>query len=997
MPRNNLLFQILFLLLCLLSTLDTRRRGGQGGRAFEDSKAEERHFDYKSAPGEAIPDENEEEAPKIILGTKNGESTTVETTTVEATTTMEQKEEGEATTASTEDLIKKLLEGVFDLENLTKIVEEEHAEALDEATNRTVLWIDTSYKAMDYNLSIDEIEECHTWQKYWNLSAEAKEAKALNMSGSLNETEETDDSEKELKEVEELLKQTELVNSKSRLKTLGLSPELLVAYKAVGFVYREICGNHGRTLWYRTREDASLIGVDSFSPICEPFKEQLNPDESTLSQLALKLNMLIQNVTDGFQAPLKRGGANGTDIFEAGNSTMQAVTVVDSTDTVVLMPSSEAPVHHIHHHHHHHHHHEPTTVTQETTVSTTVPSTVPPTIPPTETTVTQDYFDYENREVSSGTPPNEDDDVTTTVSPTTSEIEVYDDDVWDYRDMEKRFKVRHQVVFDGNEIGEDDVDSDSFHMASGRKRRRHVILKTKVRRKRRRKREVSEEEEEKKSGETTVTLHQDSGEDEDDWLNVRQIIKTTDGETTIAIIEERSHLLDGNSTDLRAWIEIDASDLINPTLLISSPEAVSALGLEVDATAFQRFENVGLYLPGICSEYVPKAIDEFNSSSFEGIEIEGPIGVNISALELAGVNLTSLADKLRNDTEVDEILSRTNGSTKNLGGSFILPVLNKNQYDPFSAPIVFQGSAVVVRFGIYIESMSNFQTSTMDYDMDIYLMMSWRDARLVNPYDKPILVKEEDILEKIWRPDPFFANAKEAEFHEVTFLNFLMRIFPDGLVLYETRVKIKPSCNLILCKYPHDKQTCDLLIKSFAYPVETVRFEWFTRRKDAIDKNPDVKLPELYIDRYETTTCANERKSGAFSCLRAVFRLKRDVGFHIAQTYIPTSLALMFSWAIDLWFGFITGFVFFTLLQTLFVIGFDKRANQLKKWAGRKTADITEEIREALLQKATRYHKTGRYLDNFCRVFYPLSFILFLLMYYFVFTEGRQDDCMNRR
>lgn len=70
--------------------------------------------------------------------------------------------------------------------------------------------------------------------------------------------------------------------------------------------------------------------------------------------------------------------------------------------------------------------------------------------------------------------------------------------------------------------------------------------------------------------------------------------------------------------------------------------------------------------------------------------------------------------------------------------------------------------------------------------MDIYLILAWRDARLVNPYDKPILVKEEEILEKIWRPDPFF-DAKEAEFHEVTFLNFLMRIYNDGLVLYETR------------------------------------------------------------------------------------------------------------------------------------------------------------------------------------------------------------------
>lgn len=156
-----------------------------------------------------------------------------------------------------------------------------------------------------------------------------------------------------------------------------------------------------------------------------------------------------------------------------------------------------------------------------------------------------------------------------------------------------------------------------------------------------------------------------------------------------------------------------------------------------------------------------------------------------------------------------------------------------------------------------------------------------------------------------------------------------------------------------------------------AYPIETVRFEWFTDKVNAIDKNPDVKLPELYIDKYEPTVCNKSRKSGEFSCLRALFRLKRDVGFHVAQTYIPTSLALMFSWvgvwlpeefmegrigvaitvlltlstesagarehlpsvsymkAIDLWFGYITGFVFFTLLQTLFVIGFDKRANQL--------------------------------------------------------------------
>jgi hypothetical protein len=51
-----------------------------------------------------------------------------------------------------------------------------------------------------------------------------------------------------------------------------------------------------------------------------------------------------------------------------------------------------------------------------------------------------------------------------------------------------------------------------------------------------------------------------------------------------------------------------------------------------------------------------------------GVEIEGPIGVNISALESAGVNLTELAEKLRNDTEVDEILGRTKDTARHENG-----------------------------------------------------------------------------------------------------------------------------------------------------------------------------------------------------------------------------------------------------------------------------------------------------------------------------------------
>ncbi|KAK0394170.1 hypothetical protein QR680_000601 [Steinernema hermaphroditum] len=751
---------------------------------------------------------------------------------------------------------------------------EEETTLPDISKNLTALWIDATYKAEDFGLNVSKMAECRPWIEYFSNNTELP-ITMLNYSKS--------DLTNELGLVE-----YEVIEDDDRLEELGLEAELLEEYAAVGILYKEICGNHPRELWFTTTENARELGIDENSPICGPFKIELNPNAETLGELASKLIEMIK---------------------QERNKT----TIDGAEESITEQPAT-----------------------------------------------------------------------TTAVAPN------------------ERNASLIQVLGDGVYLFGDGAVSDEAP---------EVVVRVKR--------------SPKKEAEDA---------DDEDWLEELNV--EPESEEVLEEDEESKKQKDKKELPL---IVIDATDETNPKMQITTYEAAVKLNLNISKHSFQRYEKVILYLPGICADYVPTAIDEFNATAFEGVEIEGPIGVNITALEAAGVNLTELAEKLRNDTEVDEILSRTNGSVRTLGGSYILPVLNKNQYDPFSAPIVFQGSAVVVRFGIYIESMSNFQTSTMDYDMDIFLMMGWRDARLVNPFDKPILVKEEEILERIWRPDPFFANAKEAEFHEVTFLNFLMRIFPDGLVLYETRIKLKPACNLVLCKYPHDKQTCELQIKSFAYPIETVRFEWFTKKDNAIDKNPDVKLPELYIDRYEPTVCNRTRKSGDFSCLRAVFRLKRDVGFHIAQTYIPTSLALMFSWvgvwlpeefmegrigvaitvlltlstesagarehlpsvsylkAIDLWFGYITGFVFFTLLQTLFVIGFDKRASQLRKWATKKRSEVSQEARDSMMNKANRYHKTGRYLDNFCRVFYPLSFFMFLILYYFVFTEGRQDDCISSR
>ena len=47
--------------------------------------------------------------------------------------------------------------------------------------------------------------------------------------------------------------------------------------------------------------------------------------------------------------------------------------------------------------------------------------------------------------------------------------------------------------------------------------------------------------------------------------------------------------------------------------------------------------------------------------------------------------------------------------------------------------------------------------------------------------------------------------------------NLLIRIHPDGEILYILRLKLKFSCMMELSNYPHDRQVCGMQISSCEY------------------------------------------------------------------------------------------------------------------------------------------------------------------------------------
>lgn len=77
---------------------------------------------------------------------------------------------------------------------------------------------------------------------------------------------------------------------------------------------------------------------------------------------------------------------------------------------------------------------------------------------------------------------------------------------------------------------------------------------------------------------------------------------------------------------------------------------------------------------------------------------------------------------------------------------------------------------------------------SQDYEVDLYLRQRWYDGRLAKVnISAPLDLNDPKLVQKIWKPEVFFANAKHAEFQFVTVPNVLVRLTPHGMILYMLR------------------------------------------------------------------------------------------------------------------------------------------------------------------------------------------------------------------
>ncbi|KAI1289769.1 Glutamate-gated chloride channel [Halotydeus destructor] len=201
----------------------------------------------------------------------------------------------------------------------------------------------------------------------------------------------------------------------------------------------------------------------------------------------------------------------------------------------------------------------------------------------------------------------------------------------------------------------------------------------------------------------------------------------------------------------------------------------------------------------------------------------------------------------------------------------------------------------MVRVNLYVRSISRIDDVIMEYAIQITFREQWTDDRLVyDDMNGRIRFLTLTDPSKIWKPDLFFSNEKEGHFHDIIMPNVLLRIHPDGSVLYSIRISLVLACPMDLKYYPLDKQTCMIQMASYGYTTEDLVFLW--KEGDPVQITKTLHLPRFTLQKFRTNYCTSRTNTGEYSCLKVELIFKREFSYYLIQIYIPCCMLVIVSW-----------------------------------------------------------------------------------------------------
>ncbi|XP_046363512.2 glycine receptor subunit alpha-2-like [Haliotis rufescens] len=360
-------------------------------------------------------------------------------------------------------------------------------------------------------------------------------------------------------------------------------------------------------------------------------------------------------------------------------------------------------------------------------------------------------------------------------------------------------------------------------------------------------------------------------------------------------------------------------------------------------------------------------------------------------------------------------------------------LLNDTIYDATIRPRVESGDATRVELDLTLKSLGPVNDIEMEFSASFFLRQSWRDHRLAYDDLNTSVVISEKRLDSLWVPDLYFPQSKRESRHDITIPNVMIRLSPDGSILYSQRLSVTFDCHMDLVKFPMDKQTCQIDMESYSFTTDDLYFA-FSSERPPVEKGKGADIPDFTITGITHEDCSVTYATGTFTCLRAILHLKREIGFYATQTYIPSILIVVLSWAsfwidheavparisvglltvltittqssgaraqlprvpyvkaIDVWMSACLVFVFAAYMEYAVVSVLSRRHKKGDRYSSKDSSNTsftdTDPSKPSSLDGSNGAHSrkvpkdAGVRVDSISRYGFPLSFLIFNIVYW---------------
>ncbi|KAL1006563.1 hypothetical protein UPYG_G00073860 [Umbra pygmaea] len=180
--------------------------------------------------------------------------------------------------------------------------------------------------------------------------------------------------------------------------------------------------------------------------------------------------------------------------------------------------------------------------------------------------------------------------------------------------------------------------------------------------------------------------------------------------------------------------------------------------------------------------------------------------------------------------------------------------------------------------------------------MTLYLRHYWKDERLAFPSSINVSrTFDGRLVKNIWVPDVFFVHSKRSFIHDTTMENVMIRVYPDGNILYSVRITVTALCSMDFSSFPLDTQNCSLELESYAYNENDLMLYWKNGSNSL--KTDEIVLAQYFIQKFQASSgLAFYSSTGWYNRLFINFLLRRHIFFFMLQTYFPTMLMVLLSW-----------------------------------------------------------------------------------------------------